>query len=683
MDEIFRGNALPTNRIESKKQAIDQMTHESHPNGGYYNQPTTMAKIRLELFETVKNCEIRGLKNATKWAAEQLCGLRPPINQYNNNNNNDDDDDDRDDDDREHEEIRFGRPCGDINITHEVVLHSNNNESDEKNVVRTIVNNSGQNDSTYILAKTYFDLNEYRRTAHLLSTSTAIENQNKPLKTFLELYALFLAGETQKRDVGNERAKGVSGAAGDRGNMNGADGKKGGGMGDDDLERNEGTSASGPRISGELVGRMANNPELDLVQSGLDEYEKNNSGNNNHQCAFLAYLQGLVFRERGRTDAAKIKFAESVRLYPTFWNSWQALVDLCDDEDVGKLRLPRNHWCYQWFIAEFNLETQKDYEALEQFVTVSQTFPRSASILTKCAVAQYNLREFDQAEEMFERVIEVDPHRIEGVDAYSNILYVKEEFAKLAHLAHRISNTNKYTPETCCVIGNYYSLKQQHEKAVTYFRRALRLNRDYLSAWTLLGHEYTEMKNPRAAIEAYRCAVDINPKDYRAWYGLGQTYEFLSMHYYALYYYQIAAKLRPNDSRMWCAVGACYESDQLQMVVAAIRVYQRAVACGDNEGIALGKLAKLHEKLKQYKAAAHYHLRNLERLKRETGSFAETQESIDGLLFLARFYKGEGKFGAAEEACSKLLDFQGTEKQTAKALLREIRSSTSVDFSME
>ena len=89
-------------------------------------------------------------------------------------------------------------------------------------------------------------------------------------------------------------------------------------------------------------------------------------------------------------------------------------------------------------------------------------------------------------------MIQVDPHRIEGIDAYSNILYVKEDFAKLAHLAHRISNTNKYTPETCCVIGNYYSLKQQHEKAVTYFRRALRLNRDYLSAWTLLGHEYTE-----------------------------------------------------------------------------------------------------------------------------------------------------------------------------------------------
>ena len=62
---------------------------------------------------------------------------------------------------------------------------------------------------------------------------------------------------------------------------------------------------------------MANNPELDVVQSGLDKYEKHN----NSTCAFICYLQALVFRERGRMDAAKVKFAESARLYPTFLGS--------------------------------------------------------------------------------------------------------------------------------------------------------------------------------------------------------------------------------------------------------------------------------------------------------------------------------------------------------------------------
>lgn len=89
---------------------------------------------------------------------------------------------------------------------------------------------------------------------------------------------------------------------------------------------------------------------------------------------------------------------------------------------------------------------------------------------------------------------------LQGMDIYSNILYVKEQFAELSHLAHRLAATDKYRPESCCVIGNYYSLKGQHEKAVEYFRRALRLNRTYLSAWTLMGHEYVELKNAPAAI---------------------------------------------------------------------------------------------------------------------------------------------------------------------------------------
>lgn len=47
----------------------------------------------------------------------------------------------------------------------------------------------------------------------------------------------------------------------------------------------------------------------------------------------------------------------------------------------------------------------------------------------------------------------------QGMDIYSNILYVKEEFAALSALAHRCAAADKYRAETCCVVGNYYSLR--------------------------------------------------------------------------------------------------------------------------------------------------------------------------------------------------------------------------------
>ena len=142
-----------------------------------------------------------------------------------------------------------------------------------------------------------------------------------------------------------------------------------------------------------------------------------------------------------------------------------------------------------------------------QLADLLTIFPTSAFLKTQRALLFYHAREFDEAEAVFDSIVKEDPHRLDCLDHYSNILYVMERRPKLGFIAQLASGTDKFRPETCCVVGNYYSLKSEHEKAVMYFRRALTLDRTFLSAWTLMGHEYVEMKNTHAAIEAYRRAV--------------------------------------------------------------------------------------------------------------------------------------------------------------------------------
>jgi len=284
---------------------------------------------------------------------------------------------------------------------------------------------------------------------------------------------------------------------------------------------------------------------------------------------------------------------------------------------------------------------------------LATVFPHSSYVLAQTAMANYNLREYDTAEAIFEKLEKKEPYRLDNMDTYSNILYVKEDRAKLSYLAHNANTTDKYRPETCCIIGNYYSLKSEHEKAVMYFKRALKLNANYLSAWTLMGHEYVEMKNTAAAIEAYRRAVDINPCDYRAWYGLGQTYEIVTMPYYSLYYYRKAAFLRPYDARMWCAMAGSYES--LNRIEEAIKCYERAECNNDREGIALSKLASLYKTIGQIGKAALYYEKNLNRRDQEE---VEGQETVDALLFLANYYK-TSNINATEAYCLRLLEYAG------------------------
>ncbi|CBI21585.3 unnamed protein product, partial [Vitis vinifera] len=166
----------------------------------------------------------------------------------------------------------------------------------------------------------------------------------------------------------------------------------------------------------------------------------------------------------------------------------------------------------------------------------------------------------------------------------------------------------------------------------------------------------------------------INPCDYRAWYGLGQAYEMMGMPYYALHYFRKSVFLQPNDSRLWIAMGQCYETDQLQMLEDAIKCYKRAANCNDTEAIALHQIAKLSKDLKRSEEAAFYYKKDLERMEAEE---REGPNLVEALLFLATYYKSQKRFEEAEIYCTRLLDYTGPEKETAKSLLRGMRKAQS------
>ena len=388
--------------------------------------------------------------------------------------------------------------------------------------------------------------------------------------------------------------------------------------------------------------------------------------------AFGLYLYGIVLREQDMDEQARTVLAESVNAYPWNWSAWTDLARLCTENETvqGLFRQLEPHWMRYFFLAYVTLELQQNEQSLEYYSFLSPHFPNSTYIAAQMAIGNYNVREFDVAQEHFEAVQLADPYRLEDLDAYSNILYVKGSRAQLSHLAHRSNKTDKYRPETCCIIGNYYSLKQEHEKAVVYFRRALKLDKNYLSAWTLMGHEYVELKNTPAAVEAYRRAVEINPRDYRAWYGLGQTYEILRLPFYSLYYYHKATQLRPYDARMWTAMGGCYE--ELNRIQEAIDCYQRAGGKKEGDSLTLFKLAKLYVALDDRHAAAKHFMACL--YKNDADEVEGGNQTIEALLFLANYHKDAGRLDQAEQCCSRLLDYTGHPREEARAIMREIRA---------
>ena len=336
-------------------------------------------------------------------------------------------------------------------------------------------------------------------------------------------------------------------------------------------------------ILGPSDGPVTANREVAGILSILEEYFNARGGLQDMSSSqgWLDYLYGLMLIKTKSDALARHWLLRSVNLNPYNWSAWLELGSLIGTfDELAQIseQLPQNIVKVLFYVhcgQELYQQTPDVYNGLNSMLSI---FPSSAFLLQQKALLHYHAREHDTAMQVFDNLLSTHPHRLDGMEVYSNLLYVLNNRPKLATLAATASETDKFRPETNCILGNYYSLISEHEKAVLHFRRALTLDRSYQAAWTLMGHEYIELKNTQAAIESYRRAVDINRKDYRSWYGLGQGYEVLECYSYSLFYFQRAAALCPHDPKMWAAVGNAYS--KCGKISNAIQAYKRALSVG-------------------------------------------------------------------------------------------------------
>ncbi|KAF1969805.1 TPR-like protein [Bimuria novae-zelandiae CBS 107.79] len=634
--------------------------------------PAQIAQLKAQLQDAVVCCTERGLYQASKWAAELL-----------NSFPESDHDDSLTDVDSPMSEAPPHTPNAVPKDATEARLEARETHK-------------------YLLAKTFFDCREYDRCAAVFlpniapkgplqgSSPPSAKSKGKgkgkaaegtPLKPsaslravqelsqrslFLALYAKYLAGERRVNE-------------------------------DSEL-------LLGPKDGGVV------NKELQGISAILEEWFSSVPESGRQPQGWLEYLYGIVLAKGKNEKLAQDYFIRSVHLCAYNWSAWQelgSLIGTVDELHEIAPRLPQNLMSFIFNINASQELYHVDEQVEENLLRALELFPKSSFLASQRALLLYHAKDYDSAEKVFSDILVADPHRLDHLDSYSNILYVMgvDHSPKLAFLAQLAINTDKFRPETCVVVGNYYSMKSEHEKAVMYFRRALVLDRSFLSAWTLMGHEFVEMKNTNAAIESYRRAVDVNRKDYRAWYGLGITYELLEMHSYALFYHQRATALRPFDPKMWMAVGQCFS--KVGKITNSIRAYKRALHAGcyydGGTGLSFGsqdmsalgggvldpevlyQLALLYERLHDLHECSHY--MELVLAQEETPEYdeAEPEDRRGGVgvtatttkarLWLARWEFMRARYERAMELANELCQ-DGQEVEDAKALIRDIRART-------
>ena len=189
--------------------------------------------------------------------------------------------------------------------------------------------------TSFLRAKTCFDVKEYLRTADLLKHTESRKGK------FLRRYSLFLAGEKHKDE--------------------------------EQAELKEQCQVS--------------NTELRNLKEELDlEYEAKELD------GFGKYLFGVILMEVKLVDQAREVLVDSCNAYPWNWSAWVALSSICVSIETLRSLQPRltPHYMADFFVALTLQELQLNEEALDRYDQLATIFPSSRYLYQQIGSSQFS-----------------------------------------------------------------------------------------------------------------------------------------------------------------------------------------------------------------------------------------------------------------------------------------------------
>jgi anaphase-promoting complex subunit 3 len=194
-------------------------------------------------------------------------------------------------------------------------------------------------------------------------------------------------------------------------------------------------------------------------------------------------------------------------------------------------------------------------EAISSFAALVPEQYNTGYVLCSVARAHAEMVDYKSAAQVFEEARAIAPHRLDGIDVYSTVLWHLKEEVKLSHLAQEVQELDRLAPQTWCVIGNCFSLQKEHETALKFFRRAIQLDPKCTYAHTLCGHEYFANEDFEKSMNCYRAALRLDARHYNAWYGLGTVYYRQEKYVMSEYHFRYALNINSKSSVLYCYAG--------------------------------------------------------------------------------------------------------------------------------
>ncbi|OBA18234.1 uncharacterized protein OGAPODRAFT_84128, partial [Ogataea polymorpha] len=262
------------------------------------------------------------------------------------------------------------------------------------------------------------------------------------------------------------------------------------------------------------------------------------------------------------------------------------------------------------------------FKAIRIFDSLPENERNTPWVLGKLGRLHFEIVNYEEAENYFIKLRQLDRTRIEEMEYYSTLLWHLHKEMDLSFLSHELHEISKDSPEAWIAVGNLFSLNREPDEAIKCFQKANQVDKNFAYSYTLQGHEYLSNDAFENALECFRHAILLDKRHYNAFYGIGMVYLKLGDFRKAEFHFRKAVEINPVNVILICCVGMVLE--KLGKKEQALRQYIFASRLQPLSMLALFKKAQALISLKRYDLA----LKDFEKLE----NLAPDEASVHFLL---------------------------------------------------
>jgi superkiller protein 3 len=220
---------------------------------------------------------------------------------------------------------------------------------------------------------------------------------------------------------------------------------------------------------------------------------------------------------------------------------------------AGKMEdLRKETWTKLFEAGKANATEEKWEEARDDFELAIRVYPSRYEAYSNTGFVWQHLGDNDSAYSYYSRAYEIAPDELLVLENFASLCYNMKKYDEAEDLYLKILAKDPKHASAMARLGDIYGQKEEFDKAVNYYTDALEIENDNCALWFNLGVLYFQkIKDNDNAINAFSRTVDLCPDDLNAFINLAVAYISAERFDEAVEKLEVFVEDNPDDCTGW------------------------------------------------------------------------------------------------------------------------------------